>query len=110
MIKKKCLLCNKRLAIKIDPYGWFPCDKCRAKIYRTVKPKQAIEVTTDQIKEDRKIFKKDITQPFRNGSLSKEYIDAYPDKTKQMIQEGHITESEAKEAKNVWTESEYYKR
>jgi hypothetical protein len=106
----KCLICQKRKAVKIEPMGWMPCLPCRRRMQKISKPKISAEITTESIKEDRKIFKKDITQPFRNGSLSKEYVDAYPEKTKQMIQEGHITEIEAKEAKNVWTESEYYKR
>lgn len=107
---RKCLICQKRNAVKVDPYGWLPCLVCRKKQQEIDKPKFTSEITTESIKEDRKIFKSDIVQPFRNGSLSKEYVDAYPEKVKQMIQEGHITESEVKEAKNVWSENEYYKR
>ncbi len=65
-------------------------------------------MTSGEIKESRKIFKKDIVQPFRDKQLSKEYVKAYPEKVKQMIKEGNITEEEVKKAKPVW-DLDYYK-
>lgn len=74
-----------------------------------VKPKVTGEITTEAIKEDRKIFKKDLTQPFKDGNLAKEYIEAYPDRVKEMVKESHITEEEVKKAKNIW-DLDYYKK
>ena len=67
------------------------------------------EVTTEQIREDRKIFKKDLYQPFRGGELSKEYVKAHPDSVKQMVAEGNVTKEEVKGAKRVWG-LDYYKK
>lgn len=106
----KCLLCGKRKAVKASIVGWMPCRVCQKRQREILKPKPAIEVTTDQIKEDRKIFQEDILQPFRDGQLSKEYVDTRPERVKEMIKEGHITEQEVKEAKDVWIENDYYKR
>jgi hypothetical protein len=86
----------------------MPCDKCREKQRNIGKPKDAIEVTTDAIKDDRKKFNKDIIQSFRDKQLSKEYVKAYPSKVKEMLKEKHITEQEVKEAKEVWHENHYY--
>jgi hypothetical protein len=105
----KCLLCGKRESINIQPYGLMPCLDCQKRQRNLTKPKQAIEVTTSQIKEDRKIFKTDIVQPFRDSNLSKEFVEAYPDKVKQMVKEGHVTEREVKESRPVW-DLEYYKK
>jgi len=105
----KCLICQKRNAVKIEPYGWLPCDKCRTKQRKIAKPNQTIEVTTNKIKDDRKKYGDDILQPFRDGEISKEYIKKYPDKVKTMIKEGNITTQEVKTAKNIWSDLKYYK-
>jgi ribosome-binding protein aMBF1 (putative translation factor) len=104
-----CLICGKGNSINIQPYGLMPCLDCQKRQRNLTKPKQAIEVTTSQIKEDRKIFKSDIVQPFRDSNLSREFVEAYPDKVKQMVTEGHITEREVKESKAVWG-LDYYKQ
>lgn len=104
----RCLICNKRNAIKIEPLGWLPCKTCRERQKSILKPTITAEITTDQIKEDRRYYKKDLLQPFRDGHLSKEFVKAYPQKTKQMIEEGHITESDIDNMQNVW-ELDYYK-
>lgn len=75
---------------------------------RITKPNQTIEITTDLIKEHRKIYENDILQPFRDGEISKEYIKKYPETVKTMLKEGHITQQEVKKAKNVW-DLHYYK-
>jgi hypothetical protein len=107
---KLCLICRKRKAVNIPPFGWLPCEVCRKRQQEITKPKVSAEVTTDQIKEDRKIFKKDITQPFRQGELSKEFVEANPEQVKKMVEEGHVTQEEIKNAKNVWIENEYYRK
>ena len=105
-----CLICQKRNAVKVDPFGWLPCLPCRRKMQKVVKPRTTTEVTTESIKKDRKIYQKDLYQPFRQNELSKEYVEAYPDRIKEMVKEGHVTKEEIKNAKNVWTESEYYRK
>jgi hypothetical protein len=108
VMEKLCLICQKRKAIKIEPWGWMPCEVCRKKQREIARPNITGEITTDQIKEDRKIFKSDLTQPFRDGHLAREFVKAYPEKVKQMIDEGHITEEEVKKSKDVW-DLDYYK-
>ncbi len=105
----KCLVCLKGNARRVEPYGWLPCESCTKRQREISKPKTTVEVTTDQIREDRKVFKKDLYQPFRQGELSKEYVEAYPDRVKEMVKEKHITEEEVGEAKDVW-DFDYYKR
>ena len=105
----KCLLCGIRQAKRVEPYGYLPCESCIKRQRELAKPKVSAEITTDSIKEDRKIFQKDITQPFRQGELSKEFVDANPGQVKQMLKEGHVTENEIKGAKNIW-DLDYYKK
>jgi len=105
----KCLLCKKRPAVKIEPIGWMPCLVCQKRQREISKPKVSIEVTTDQIKEDRKIYEKDIVQPFNDGHLSKEYVEAHPERIGQMLKEGNVTVKEVNEAKEVW-DLGYYKK
>lgn len=61
-----------------------------------------VEFTSDAIKEGRKKYFKSIIQKYRDGQLSKEFIDAYPERAKAMVKEGIHTEKEIKNAKNVW--------
>ncbi len=95
-----CLNCNKYPATKDPRFGYLPCQICRDKLTNKPSPKQ--ELTTDKIKNDRKEFKKDIYQPFRNGQLSKEYVDAVGTKYIK------ATPEEIKNAKNIWSDLEYY--
>jgi hypothetical protein len=105
----KCPNCGKGLATIHPLLGVMACKKCLLRMRQITKPSITAEVTTNQILEDRKIFKSDLLQPFRDGHLSKEFVKAYPEKTKQMIEEGNITESDIDNMQNVWTENEYYK-
>lgn len=94
-----CLNCNNESAIKHPRFGWMPCLNCQNRT--TIKPQKPQELTTDAIKSDRKEFKKDIVQPWRNGQLSKEYVDAVGTKYIK------ATPEEIKNAKPVW-EHDYY--
>jgi len=106
----KCLICKKRRSVKIDPFGFLPCEVCRKRQKEIAKPKVSIEVTTAEIKEDRKKYADTIVQPFRQGQLAKEFVEAYPDRVKEMVKEKNITQEEVKNAKPVWTEESYYKK
>ena len=106
----KCLICQRRNAVKVDPFGYLPCLPCRRKMQKIVKPRTTTEVTTESIKEDRKIYQKDLCQPFRQNELSKEYVEAYPDRVKEMVKEKHITQEEVSKSKYIWGDENYYKK
>lgn len=104
-----CLVCSIRKARKVEPYGYLPCKVCTKRQRSILRPKTTVEITTDQIKEDRKIYENDIVQPFNDGHLSKEYVEAHPERVGQMLKEGNITVKEINEAKPVW-DLGYYKK
>jgi hypothetical protein len=55
------------------------------------------EFIPNYIKEGRMKHRKDIVQPFRNGEISREFVDSHPEKAQQMF-----TPQEIKTAKPVW--------
>ena len=55
------------------------------------------EFVPERIKEDRRKHFGELVQPYRDGKLSKEYVDTYPNKAKKMAKDGEI-----KKAKDVW--------
>jgi len=62
------------------------------------------EFVSQEIKNDRVTFASDMLQSHRGGNLSKEWIEAYPERTKALVKQGIITKQEVKKAKNVWGE------
>jgi ketol-acid reductoisomerase len=110
MKRNKCLICGKEPATIHPLYGIMAGKKCLAKMRKISQPKQTAEITTESIRDDRKKYSKDILQSFRDGQLSKEYVEAYPEKVKQMIKEGNVSIEEANKAKNTWSDLEYYHR
>jgi len=77
------------------------CTKCVQR--RAFKPQgRPHEFTTDKIKEDRVKFAKDLLQPYRGEDFSKEFRDAYPERAKEMVKEGVITQKQHDKAKEVW--------
>ena len=82
-------------------FGYLDCKDCRVKEKKL--SERTYEFVPEHIKEEREEFKKQTIQPFRNGVLSKEYVDLYG--TKYI----DVTPEEVKNAKNVWGELEYYK-
>lgn len=98
-----CPVCKKNPAI-FDPYwGWLPCLPCRTRQSKYSKPKQTVEITTEEIREARVEHKDEIVQPWRGGVLSKEYLRANGTAGIK------ATPQEIKNAKNVWMENSYYK-
>lgn len=97
----KCPNCNEPTTNVHPTFGVLSCDKCNES--QNVLGKY-IEFTTEQIKSDRKEFASDLIQPFREGELSKEYIEKYgTSKIK-------VSKEEIKKAKTVWKQDlEYYK-
>lgn len=86
----KCIQCKRNPAIKDSQFGMLPCKSCQES-NNAIHPH---EIVPQYIKDQRK--HPDVIQPFRNGKLSKEYVDTYGTK--------HIkaTPEEIKKAKNVW--------
>ena len=70
----KCPNCQKNPAIIHKVYGVTECEDCKKKQIKFNRP---VEFTTESIKEQRREYKKDILQPFRDGVLSKEYLEEY---------------------------------
>lgn len=90
-----CLNCSIRPAIAHPTLGWLVCKPCQNKLHPL--PKTQSELPGEQIKEQRKMFKKEMIQPWNRGELSKEYLDQYGSKGIKATQE------EIRNAKNVWT-------
>jgi len=72
----RCPFCTNE-AVHHSTYGWIPCLECQNK-HKKVDTVQ--EVTTDDIKEQRKVHADDIIQPYREGVLSSEYVEKYGNK------------------------------
>lgn len=94
----KCLNCNKNDAQYKEPYGYLPCTSCVER-QRAFKVREAIEITTGEIKESRKQYSRDILQRQRGSTPSLEYIKQYGTKG--------FSKEEVKQARNVWG-NDYY--
>lgn len=87
-----CIACNK----KITDYNWknkgtgWICSKHFKTSY--------IEFAPQNLKESRKEYAKSQLQPYRDGQLSREFIDTYG--TKRIS----ATEKEIKNARPVWSD------
>lgn len=60
------------------------------------------EFVPDSTKEDRVKYFNSVVQPYRDGKLSREFVEAHPNKVKGMLKEGAITPSEVRNAKEMW--------
>ena len=93
----KCISCHTNEA-QYDPiYHFLPCKDCQ----KSDSTPKATEIIPNRLKEDRKAYYEHTLQPFREGRLSKEYVQKYGTKHVK------VTEEEVKHAKNVW--DGYYK-
>ena len=93
---KKCPNCQNYPAI-IDPvYGVTECEVCRKK---KTKFNRVVEFTTESIQQQRREYGKDRLQPFRDGIVSKEYLEQYG---RTGI---NVTDEEVKNAKYVWKDT-----
>ncbi len=101
-MKILCGGCNKRPAAIHPTYGPTWCKSCINTKSESFKGQSYPEMTIDSIRDSRKQYFKSATQPFRGGSISREYIEAYPKSVKNMIKEGSVTKDEVKKAKYVW--------
>lgn len=60
------------------------------------------EFVPNSLKEERVKFANDMLQSHRGGVLSREFLEAHPQRAKQMLKDGAITKEEVKNAKYVW--------
>lgn len=74
--------------------GWF-CEK-----WFSPSPHEFVDETT---KENRVKYAGDIIPQWRQGVLSKEFVDRYPKRIKGQIKEGILTKEQVKKAKKVWS-------
>ena len=100
----KCPVCNINTAQIDRQLGVLPCEVCTERQTSIAGPNRQYEFTSDAIKEGRKKYFKSIIQKYRDGQLSREYIEAYPERAKAMVEQGIHTEKEIKQAKNVWSD------
>jgi hypothetical protein len=70
-------------------YGWF-CEK-----WFRISP--AREAVPQRITEERNKYAKSMLQPYREGTLSQEFVEAYGTK--------HLDPKEVKHAKRVWKDT-----
>ena len=107
----KCPACGKNDAIKDDYWGILPCKSCQDRQANLNKPKAQTEFTSDSIKEQRKIYAKDIEADHRSGQLNKAWLDIHG--VKAAKRRGY-TDKEIKEAKYVYAgddpNTHYYKK
>lgn len=95
-----CPQCHKNEAGYKQFLGIILCSECRKS---SGKLSKQIEFTSQNIKDERKQFAKDLIAPFREGHVSKEFIETYG--TKRI----DVSPNEVKTAINVWPELSYYK-
>jgi hypothetical protein len=103
----KCVNCGKNPATRHETLGYVYCDLCITRQRTFKKPNDTIELATEDLKNDRRIYRKDTLQPYRGGKLSKEYIEAYG--TDRIV----ATPEEIKQAQNVWDKddpTQFYKK
>ena len=98
----KCPVCNTNKATKDKQLGILPCKSCQTRQSGFKKPNTQVEFTSEDIKEGRKEHFGSIVQKYRDGQLSKEFVDRYPERARAMVKEKIHTEKEIKNAKNVW--------
>lgn len=71
-----CLGCGIRKARRVEPYGYLFCLKC-TKRQKTFNAGETIEITTSDIKEDRKKYENDIQQRYEGDTANLNYINKY---------------------------------
>lgn len=101
----KCPTCKVNNAVIHPQFGLIACLPCRNKT-KTITDR-TFEFVPEHIKEERMEYKDQTIQPFRNGEVSKEYLDLYGTKYIDVAPE------EVKSARNVWDRDlpgDFYKR
>lgn len=60
------------------------------------------EFVPQYVHDERITYANDMLQSHRGGQLSKEFLEAHPQRAKQMLKDGAITKEEVKNSKYVW--------
>jgi len=103
--KVMCPFCLKHEAEIHKTLGVLKCKECKkkSKDYRKEHPEifnpTRREWVPDRIKEDRVKNFKGAIQPYREGKINREFVEAYPDRVEAMIKEGAVTREEVKKSK-----------
>jgi len=101
-----CPNCNERSAKTHKTYGVLPCEVCTTARRNVLQPAASVEFTTEEIKKSRKEYKHDIIAPFRQGEVSKEYLDEQ--KRTNRPHNLNISKEQEENAKNVWAGTTTY--
>lgn len=60
------------------------------------------EMVPQKFHEERRIYANDMLQSHRGGQLSREFLEAHPQRAKQMLRDKAITKEDVKSSKYVW--------
>ena len=60
------------------------------------------EFVPDSLLKERERFAPDMVQSHRQGELSREYVEVYPEKVASMMKDGVLSRDEVKNSKYVW--------
>ena len=94
--KSRCPVCLKGKAVSHPAYGLLPCKKCQ-KSFEGEEINRTHEFTSSSIKGERREYAASMLQPYVNGVLSREFIEAYG--TSKLA---GVTKQEIKDAKYVY--------
>jgi len=96
---KTCPQCQREKAIIHSEYGVLPGKNCQKENERIPKPsqKQTYDFASPVTKLQRKQYAKDMLQPFHDGVLSKEFVEAHG--TDRLA---GVTKKDTKNAKYVY--------
>jgi len=101
--------CSKHKVVATE-WGTSYCVKCEEALRKSPVEKKTPypEFVPEYIKKDREKNMKSQIQSHRQGEMSKEFIENYPDKVKGMLKEGAVTEKEVRKARYVWKDLPNY--
>lgn len=100
-----CIRCvkNEATCIQIGSHiAISHCEACRNEVKKKfggVRLGGYPEFTTEKIKQERKEYWNSQVQPTREGDISKEFVEVYPEKARKMFG------SDAAKAKYVWNDT-----
>ena len=104
-----CIRCGKNESIYDPVYGKLPyCLDCQKQQADLTRPGQIPEMTSDSIKEGRKMYYDDIHPAHYKGQASREFLERWGEKA--MKRQG-FTDKEIKNSKYVYAGNDtYYKK
>lgn len=80
----KCLDCEQKDRMRDISFAKYP------------------EFVPNSIREEREKFAPDMVQSHRQGELSREYVEIYPEKVASMMKDGVLSRDEVKNSRYVW--------